>query len=153
MKDRMSVMSDAQALSPPLPLPSIRRKRVAPIVSPNKTGNHRRRYILVFLTFLLIPTATLADSSGTAGSAIDQLEFVTDFGANCVARNAKQILIQNIHPSKPVTVKLFRYFGDVRQPGRASYTLSPGDEPLALGCDKIQGRAQRWEIHKAEFAE
>ncbi len=115
-------------------------------------------YLSILLFFLLVPAISFAESvavnngEGTDAEGVkEHLEFVTDFGANCVSRNAKQILIQNLHPSRLIKVKLFRYFGDVRQPGRASYTLAPGDEPLALGCDMIQGRAQRWDIHKAEF--
>jgi len=114
--------------------------------------NRTQGAILATIMVLVAPVFSTADSSDTAEDAVkNHLEFVIDFGANCTSRNAKQILIQNHHPSRSIKVKLFRFFGDVRQPGRASYILESGEEPLALGCDKIQGQSQRWEIHKADF--
>lgn len=83
--------------------------------------------------------------------SLEYLEIVTDFGADCVSRNALQLLIVNTHPTRPIKAKLFRYYGDVRQPGRSAYVLEPGDDPLALGCDKIQGRAQYWEITTSNY--
>jgi len=103
------------------------------------------------LSFPALATNTDNNIQNTVENAESHLEFITDFGADCVSRSAKQILIQNHHASKSVKVKLFRFFGEVRQPGRAVYVLPAGEEPLALGCDKIQGRVQRWEINKAEF--
>jgi len=117
-------------------------------------SNSNRWSISAYIKSVVIAAVFFSSQSlafGATPEAEDHIEFFIDFGANCVARSAKQILVKNNHPSKAIKIKLVRYFGDVRQPGRSVYVLPPVTEALALGCDKIQGRTQRWDVHSAEF--
>ncbi len=69
---------------------------------------------------------------------------------NLSAGGKLQVLL-NTHPSRNIKFRLIRYFVDVRQNGRATGIAEISDTPVKLGCTKVGGRIQRWEVERAEF--
>ncbi|MDA0821471.1 MAG: hypothetical protein O3C28_03500 [Proteobacteria bacterium] len=68
-----------------------------------------------------------------------------------LSSGGKLTVIRNAHPTKTIRFRLIRYFVDVRQEGRATGVLLPDSEPAKIGCNRVDGRRQRWVVEKAEF--
>jgi hypothetical protein len=85
--------------------------------------------------------------------AADYLEFASELDNECQKRSpsGRLRMVKNIHPDKSIKFRFVRVFTNVRQPGFAGGTLEPNHEPTLLGCTKISGRDQTWEIVNAEF--
>lgn len=86
-------------------------------------------------------------------AAADYLEFASELDNLCQKRSpsGRLRLVRNLHPDRSIKFRFVRVFSNVRQPGFARGTLEPNAEPTQLGCTKISGRDQTWEIVKAEF--
>ncbi len=111
-------------------------------------------FLLAGLTFMGGYTAQAAEAPGSAAeNPADFLEFISELDNECQKRSpgGRLRLVRNLHPEKPIKFRFVRVFSKVKQPGFARGTLQPGEEPTQLGCTKISGRDQNWEIVKVEF--
>ena len=97
---------------------------------------------------------TLATAqTAPADEASRFVEFVEDFEANCVARNAKRILVKSTHPSRKLRVWLDRYHMGVGTGDRSRTDLAPAAEPEALGCSRTLEGPQEWRIVRVQLIE
>ena len=80
-------------------------------------------------------------------------EAIADGKCHILSEGGKLMLMHNSHPDAPIKFRLTRYFADVRQWGRATGIARPGDEAVKLGCTEVDGRPQRWEVERANFAD
>jgi hypothetical protein len=80
------------------------------------------------------------------------LEFLEQQDMRCynLSPGGQLRLLKSSHPSHRIRFRLVRYFAAIKQPGFAEGTLEPAGS-LALGCTRVDGREQRWEIHTAHF--
>ena len=91
-------------------------------------------------------------ASGAAGDDPGAyLQFVQEFGANCVARNGVQILIRNTHPTRTLRVWLDRLHMGVGTGDRSRSDLPPGAEPDPLGCSRSLTGPQEWRVVRLQF--
>jgi hypothetical protein len=79
--------------------------------------------------------------------------FSQDFAAQCVSRNAVQILVGNSHPNRTITVWLDRYHMGVGTGDRSKTEMKPGSEPVPLGCSRTMDGPQEWRIVRAKFSD
>ncbi|WP_374336181.1 hypothetical protein [Methyloversatilis sp.] len=77
--------------------------------------------------------------------------FTQDFAAQCVSRNAVQILVGNSHPARTVMVWLDRYHMGVGTGDRSKTEMKAGSEPVPLGCSRTLDGPQEWRIVRAKF--
>ena len=84
--------------------------------------------------------------------AQDYLEFLEQQDMRCynLSPGGQLRLLKSSHPSHRIRFRLVRYFAAIKQPGFAEGTLEPAGS-LALGCTRVDGREQRWEIYTAHF--
>jgi hypothetical protein len=84
--------------------------------------------------------------------ARDYLKFAASYEADCVMLQGEMRQLKNTHPERAIEAYIYRYMGEIQQPGRRVEIVPPGGKPLNLGCTRITGgAAQDWEISKAQF--
>ncbi|MDQ3732084.1 MAG: hypothetical protein M3329_09055 [Pseudomonadota bacterium] len=106
----------------------------------------RARMLFLFCWLAMCTQADAADK------ARDYLEFAASNAAACVMFQGKMRQLVNKHLERAIEVYIYRYMGDIQQPGRGVETVPPGGKPVDLGCTRIAGgSAQDWEIGKAQF--
>lgn len=116
--------------------------------------DRRRRHLAAALAAACsISAASLAPARDAGEEARGYVEFVEDFEANCVSRNANQIQVKSTHPSRTVRVWLDRYHMGVGTGDRSRTDLAPGAAPEPLGCSRTLDGAQEWRIVRARFAD
>lgn len=131
------------------------------VKTPKISIHHRLRTMIktipLFIGFCCLTTSLLLNAAETKPeqekTAADYLEFASELDNECQKRSpsGRLRLVRNLHPEKTIKYRFVRIFTNVRQPGFTRGTLEPNDEPTQLGCTKISGRDQTWEIVKAEF--
>jgi hypothetical protein len=84
--------------------------------------------------------------------AQDHLEFLEQQDMRCynLSPGGQLRLLKSSHPSHRIRFRLVRYFAAIKQPGFVEGTLEPAGS-RALGCTRVDGREQRWEIYTAHF--
>ena len=106
-------------------------------------------------TILRLLASLAAGAVGVAAAEDDArkyVEFVQDYAAMCVSRNAVEILVKSSHRSRTVRVWLDRYNAGVGTGDRSRTDLKPGGEPEPLGCSRtLEGGTQEWRVVRAEF--
>lgn len=116
-----------------------------------------KRPRLLFASMLCVPALTMTSAKAHGAADDDEasryVEFVEDFEANCVARNAKRILVKNTHASRKLRVWLDRYHMGVGTGDRSKTDLAPGAQPEALGCSRTLDGPQQWRVVRARFVE
>jgi len=95
------------------------------------------------------PTKTQEKSPG------DYLEFYSVLDGKCqiLSNCGKLRLVKNNHPDKAIKYRFNRIFAGKRQASMTIGVLEPGGKPVKLGCTKVDGREQTWEISVAKFVE
>ncbi len=124
---------------------------------------HRLVLPLGWLTLeTLVPGICPAEEASSPASAAQQplsasaeLEFQAIDDGHCqnLSEGGKLQVMKNKHPSKPVKYRLVRYFAGTPQPGLIPGVAEPSGEEVKLGCTRVDGREQRWEIQRAVFAD
>jgi len=97
------------------------------------------------------PQPATAASAAVGDDPGAYLQFVQEFGANCVARNGVQILIRNTHPTRTLRVWLDRLHMGVGTGDRSRSDLPPGAEPDPLGCSRSLTGPQEWRVVRLQF--
>ncbi len=98
-------------------------------------------------------SVALVGASEPIDTAESYLRFEETIDGKCqnLSTGGKLQVMLNSHPSLKIKFRLIRYFVDVRQNGRATGIAEPGRSPVKLGCTRVGGRVQRWEVERAEF--
>ncbi len=96
-------------------------------------------------------------SGGTGDAAQDPagyLEFSSQLDGKCqiLSDGGKLHLMRNTHPSQAIRYRLIRTFAGRPQAGRVTGTIA-GEAVVKLGCTRVDGREQRWQIERLEFTE
>ena len=107
---------------------------------------------------LLAGLAGLASSAAAAPVASDALaasvlEFQSEPDGRCqiLSEGGKLRVLYNRHASRAVDYRLIRVFGDGHRQGRVAGTAPAGGAPVPLGCTRVDGRAQDWQLERAIF--
>lgn len=83
------------------------------------------------------------------------IEFTDHLDGKCqiLSNGGKLTKVENKHPEKKIRYRFTRVFAGTPQAGVARGVLEPGDTSVKLGCNKVDGKPQIWEIKVAEFVE
>lgn len=83
------------------------------------------------------------------------LEFYSELDGKCqiLSAGGKLRLVKNNHPDKNIRYRFVRMFSGKPQAGLVIGTLESGGKPIKLGCTRVDGREQGWEIKVARFEE
>lgn len=105
------------------------------------------------LAVLSVISVGPGSANGTAGPAANYLKFETVPDGRCqiLSEGGKLTLLRNTHPSKTIHYRLVRLFV-ARPQGLMDGSVNPAEDVQKLGCDKVGGRAQTWQIKRAHFA-
>lgn len=122
----------------------------------NRSGSHPAGGILAAMALLCAlggDPAAGSPAAEPAGDAAAQLAFESHPDGKChiLSEGGKLRLMRNVHPERAVHYRLIRYFAGRPQPGRVTGTIAPDDTPVRLGCTRVDGREQHWEIESATF--
>ena len=124
----------------------------APALSPVQ---HRALIARVWLVTALACSGSFAAAQAT-GSEVDAashlvFESVLDGRCQILSDGGKLRRVLNTHPTRAIRYRAIRVFaGGIRQ-GRVTGRVPPANEPVKLGCTKVDGRAQDWELERAHF--
>ena len=99
----------------------------------------------------LLATLTAAGAARADDDPAKYVQFVQEFTANCVQRNAVQIQVHSTHPTRRIRVWLARFHMGAGTGDRSRSELSPGAAPEPLGCSRTDSGPQEWRIVRAEF--
>jgi hypothetical protein len=106
------------------------------------------------LASLAVGTVGVVGVAVADDDARKYVQFVQDYAAMCVSRNAVEILVKSSHRSRTVRVWLDRYNAGVGTGDRSRTDLKPGAEPEPLGCSRtLDGGTQEWRVVRAEFSD
>lgn len=68
-----------------------------------------------------------------------------------LSEGGKLVVLRSASP-RPISYRLTRYFADVPQSPTVG-TLAADAPEQPLGCNRVDGRVQRWVIERARFEE
>lgn len=106
----------------------------------------------------LLIALTVVGPTGAAFGAEDaatSIVFELQDNARCqtLSPGGKMTLVRNAHPTRAIRYQFVRYFADAPQPGRVDGVLEPGQEPVAIGCNRVDDRPQEWRVKRARFVD
>lgn len=110
------------------------------------------------LTVLLFVVACAAgapsQASSEAASADGFLEFQSEADGRCqiLSEGGKLRVLYNRHASRAIDYRLMRMFGDGHRQGRVVGTAPAGGERVPLGCTRVDGHPQDWQLERATFS-
>lgn len=110
----------------------------------------------ILISSLLLTATFFAVGPALAGAEPDAdatsfVQFVEDDSGNCVARQAREVLVKNTHGTRKIRVWLDRYLMGIGTGDRSRTDLVPGAEPDPLGCSRSSGGVQEWRLVRAVF--
>jgi hypothetical protein len=99
------------------------------------------------------PSAPPTGPAPATTAAADALAFEAVLDGRCqiLSAGGKLQVVTNTDPTRRVRYRLVRVFADTPQAGRVIGELGPGEGPVKLGCTRVDGREQRWDVLSAEF--
>jgi hypothetical protein len=118
-------------------------------------GKRRLMRELVLSSTLLLGVNSVPSSAiASPEEASTMLEFVAVQDSKCqiLSEGGKLSQVRNTQEHRRIKLRLFRVFGNVRQGGPVVVEVE-GGQTLPLGCNRVDGREQRWEIINANFAD
>lgn len=99
-----------------------------------------------------------ATTAHAAPAAIDPaaegfLEFQSEADGRCqiLSEGGRLRVLYNRHASRAIDYRLVRVFGDGHRQGRVVGTAPAGGTPVPLGCTRVDGRPQDWQLERATF--
>ncbi len=118
--------------------------------------------ILFFVSGIFSLNALAAPCDEDKGSASTQeevpdnyIEFESVLDGRCqiLSARGKLRVVKNTHPNKAIKYRFTRLFAGKRQAGLAMGTIEADGKPVKLGCTKVDGKDQTWEIKVVSFVE
>ena len=91
-------------------------------------------------------------AEATGASAALRIEAVADGRCHILSEGGQLAVLHNDDPSRTIRYRLVRLFVD-RPQGLMDGEIPPGTTPTKLGCTRVGGRAQTWQVKRAEFLE
>lgn len=94
------------------------------------------------------------DTGDDGGDAVSYLVFETQLDGRCqiLSAGGKLLLLRNQHPEYPIRYRLIRRFAGLPQ-NRVIGVIQPRNSLEKLGCNRVDGRPQHWQIERAQFVE
>lgn len=103
-----------------------------------------------------LPLSSTAASEPPAGTddPAAALAFDERFDGRCynLSAGGKLVVMTNRDPGRAIRYRLRRLFAGRPQGGRSIGTIAAGEE-RKLGCNRVDGRPQHWEVERAQWDE
>ena len=82
------------------------------------------------------------------------IEFQSEADGRCqiLSEGGKLRVLYNRHDSRAIDYRLMRVFGDGHRQGWVVGTAPAGGERVPLGCTRVDGRPQDWQLERATFS-
>ncbi len=125
-----------------------RRKR--PCVEPTPRSHGRLKIALGFALAAGVRLVSASDAAAEPARDFLVFEAIADGKCQILSDGGKLVQVRNRHPSRRIRYRFVRYFAEVPQ-GRSVGVLEPDDAIQKLGCNRVDGRPQRWEVERAQF--
>ena len=111
--------------------------------------SHDFRLLMVLSGLWALPGVAQTDAA-----ARDRLVLESRSDGKCqnLSEGGKLVVLKSLDGERAITYKLVRYFADVPQSTPVG-RISPDTPEQPLGCNRVDGRPQRWEIRNASFEE
>lgn len=93
-----------------------------------------------------------ADEPARPAASFLAFETVPDGKCQILSEGGKLTLLRNTHPSSTIRYRLLRLFV-ARPQGMMDGEIKSAEGVQKLGCDKVGGRAQTWQVERARFAQ
>lgn len=99
----------------------------------------------------LLATAPAGAAGGLAAQEQLGMEARADGKCQNLSEGGKLIVLRSTS-DRPISYRLVRYFADVPQTPTVG-RITPDEPEQPLGCNRVDGRVQRWVIKRASFEE
>lgn len=127
-----------------------------------KVSLNQQRLAITFASLISFPCfSTPCDSASTdiTASPIEKpsqyIKFASVLDGRCqnLSSGGKLRIVKNTHHDKTIKYRFVRMFAGRPQAGITKGILEPGEKVVKLGCTKVDGREQTWEIQILNFVE
>ena len=103
------------------------------------------------LAALLIGSPAVLPAAEPAASSL-RMEARPDGKCYNLSEGGKLVVLVSSEPTRTIRYKLRRFFAGVPQSTPVG-RIAPNEPEQALGCNRVDGREQRWEVKEATFEE
>ena len=112
---------------------------------------HLPALILLCAGGLASPTPLMANADGQPATSFLDFQSEADGRCQILSAGGKLRVLYNRHDSRAISYRLMRVFGDGHRQGRVVGTAPAGGQPVPLGCTRVDGRPQDWQLERATF--
>ena len=116
------------------------------------TSKHRSLFLLAWLAVFAAPLPSLAEIPAQAAKVFLEFQSEPDGRCQVLSEGGKLRVLYNRHASRAIDYRLMRVFGDGHHQGRVVGSAPAGGEPVPLGCTRVDGRPQDWQLERATFS-
>lgn len=116
------------------------------------TSKHRPVLLLACLASFAAPIPSLAEVPALAAKFFLEFQSEPDGRCQVLSAGGKLRVLYNRHESRAIDYRLIRVFGNGHRQGRVVGTAPAGREPVPLGCTRVDGRPQDWQLERATFS-
>ncbi len=117
-----------------------------------RTPTRRLPALLVATLCAVFAWEGSADEPAGPAASFLAFETVPDGKCQILSEGGKLTLLRNTHPSSTIRYRLVRLFV-ARPQGLMDGEIEPAESVQKLGCDRVGGRAQTWQVKRASFAQ
>jgi len=114
------------------------------MISINTSSSLCTLHILLGSLLVFCP---LASANELTDSQPRQVSLVELEDTDCIQKDGKLIALINSDAGTTFEVWVDRWFLNVQTADHTRHILSPGQEPVALGCSQTRAGAQHWTIY------
>lgn len=97
-------------------------------------------------------TPAAAPAAAPAAGGFLAFESEPDGRCQILSEGGKLRVLYNRHDSRAIDYRLMRVFGDGHRQGRVVGTAPAGGERVPLGCTRVDGHPQDWQLERATFS-
>ena len=108
-------------------------------------------FALLWVSGLTWWAATMANPDEQPAASFLEFQSQADGRCQILSEGGKLRVLYNRHASRAIGYRLIRVFGDGHRQGRVVGTAPAGGEPVPLGCTRVDGRPQDWQLERATF--
>lgn len=107
--------------------------------------------VLLWLSGLTLSAAAKDDTEEPPARSFVEFRSEADGRCQILSEGGKLRVLYNRHERRAIDYRLIRTFGDGHQQGRVVGIAPAGGQPVPLGCTRVDGRPQDWQLERAIF--
>ena len=111
----------------------------------------RALYVLLYASGLWWSACAVASTDEPTPPQLLEFQSEPDGRCQILSEGGKLRVLYNRHASRAIDYRLIRVFGDGHRQGRVVGTAPAGGERVPLGCTRVDGHPQDWQLERANF--